>query len=294
MEKFKMYFVKLILPIALTTLSLGSCIENQDLMTSNVRTGGILDASGLVQFKPSAPNQDDSIYLSVYQGPPVVAVKVFKRYVHMADNSATPEMLLDNIVLNGANGTDTFYVTKIYSWDELKQGYSKLGNGIDDFPPDAASADVGDYFALKYVSVMDNGFESLNRSTTKILVANSYAGFYTSHITYFHPTLGGAYPDKPYINTYTQKQLITLSVTTCTMNFALWGSYGESMDITINPDNSVVFNIVGFDYIVNEGDPYNPAYHSYYDPTNSTIHLYYYWEGVGGYRVIWETLSPNI
>jgi len=55
-----------------------------------------------------------------------------------------------------------------------------------------------------------------------------------------------------------------------------------------------VFNIVGFDYIVNEGDPYNPAYHSYYDPTNSTIHLYYYWEGVGGYRVIWETLSPNI
>ncbi|HOY73521.1 MAG TPA: hypothetical protein PLX53_10325, partial [Tenuifilaceae bacterium] len=69
MEKFKMYFVKLILPIALTTLSLGSCIENQDLMTSNVRTGGILDASGLVQFKPSAANQDDSIYLSVYQGP---------------------------------------------------------------------------------------------------------------------------------------------------------------------------------------------------------------------------------
>lgn len=288
-----MPYVKLFLPIALTALSMGSCIENQDLMTSNVRTGGILDASGLVQYKPNAADQDDSIYLSVYPGPPVVAVKVFKRYIHIADNTSTTEMLLDNIVLNGANSSDTLRLTKIYTWDELKQGYSKLGNGIDDFPDNSGSAQVGDYFSLKYISVMADGFESLNRSTTKILVANSYAGFYTSHITYFHPTLGGAYPDKPYINTYIQKQLITLSGTSCAMNFALWGSYGETMNITINPDNSVSFDVAGFDYIVNEGDPYNPAYHSHYDPISSTIYLYYYWEGVGGYRVVWEVLTPN-
>jgi hypothetical protein len=116
-------------------------------------------------------------------------------------------------------------------------------------------------------------------------VANSYAGYYLSSITYIHPNLGTR-------EFQLLKELITESGNTCSTSFAVWGSYGETMYITINPDNSITFNVLGFDYIVEEGDPNNPLVYSHYDPVTEIIYLNYHYLAPGGYRVVYEVLEP--
>lgn len=274
------------------SVSFYSCLENEDIMTADARTGGIVTASPLIQYKPGAV-QKDSILLTVYMGPQIASVKVFKCYVHLADYSVTDEVLLDEIEIGGQNSSDTLELKRIYTWEQLKDGFSTLGNGVDPFPASASEASVGDFFILRYESHLADGTVSSNRSKTKVLIANSFAGYYMSHFSYFHPTLGGSYPNDPYRQYTFKKQLITLTGNQCYMNFGLWGSYGETMYLTINPDNSISYEVVGFDYIVKEGDPYDPTKKSHYDPSTKKIYLYYYWEGPGGARVVWEELEPD-
>ncbi|HPD95697.1 MAG TPA: DUF4361 domain-containing protein [Tenuifilaceae bacterium] len=275
-------------------IAFSSCLMNDDLMTSNVHTGGLLDATTLIQYKAGSLH-NDTISVVVYQGPAVTSIKIFKSYTHIADGSETDEILLDEVAVNGLNEDDTLVLDLVYGWDQLSQGFSKLGNGVDDFPQTANLADIGDYFTLRYVSVLSDGTEASNRSKTEVLVANSYAGYYRSQITYFHPTLGGTYPTVPYWYGFLpdSKELITISSNQCSMNFSIWGSDGETMTITIEQDNTVTFEVVGFEYIVKAGDPYDSSKASYYDSSSKTIYLYYYWEGPGGYRVMWEVLYPD-
>jgi len=64
------------------------------------------------------------------------------------------------------------------------------------------------------------------------------------------------------------------------------------MNITVNPDNSISFEVFGFDYIVEEGDPYNSLLYSHYDPLSEKIYLYYHYDAPGGFRIFWEILEP--
>ncbi|MBC7126553.1 MAG: hypothetical protein H5T24_13035, partial [Bacteroidales bacterium] len=58
------------------------------------------------------------------------------------------------------------------------------------------------------------------------------------------------------------------------------------------PDNSITFNVFGFDYIVEEGDPNNSLVYSHYDPVTEIIYLNYHYLAPGGYRVFYEVLEP--
>lgn len=273
--------------IALFMLGLSSCLMNDDLMTADAQAGGLVESSELVQFLPKS-NEGVDIDIKVYQGPAIQTVKVYKQFYHNATGEASNFVLLGNFNINGQNTNDTLLLTQNYSWAQLIQGISVNGYTI---PSDPLDADIGDYFILKYVSVMADGREVASNARTEVLIANSYAGYYLSDLTFFHPNFG-TYPDSPYRHVQFVKELITTDGSTCYTNFALWGSYGETMYITINPDNSISFEVFGFDYIVKEGDPNNLLLYSHYEPQTGKIYLYYHYEGPGGNRIFWEVLEP--
>lgn len=268
-------------------LLMSSCLMNDDLMTADAKTGGLVETSELVQFLPKS-NQGIDIDLKVYQGPAVQTVKVYKQFVHNATNQVSDYILLGNISINGGNQSDTLLITQSFTWSQLIQGISIDGYTL---PEDPLNADIGDYFMLKYVSVLDDGREVTSNSQTEVLVANSYAGYYLADITFFHPNFG-SYPDQPYRHVPVIKELITTDGSSCYTNFALWGSYGETLYLTVNPDNSITFEVFGFDYIVQEGDPNNPSHYSHYDPISGKIYLYYHYAAPGGNRIFWEELEP--
>lgn len=273
--------------IALLVLSLNSCLMNDDLMTADAKAGGLIESSELVQFLPKS-NEGVDIDLKVYQGPAIQTVKVYKQFYHNATGEASNFVLLGNFNINGQNTNDTLLLSQNYSWAQLIQGISVNGYTL---PSDPLNADIGDYFILKYVSVLDDGREVTSNARTEVLIANSYAGYYLSDLTFFHPNFG-TYPDDPYRRVQFVKELITTDGSTCYTSFALWGSYGETMYITVNPDNSISFEVFGFDYIVKEGDPNNLLLYSHYDPLTGIIYLYYHYEGPGGNRIFWEVLEP--
>jgi len=273
--------------IAAFTMLMSSCLMDDDLMTSDVKTGGLVEGPWLVQLLPKSSSSVD-VEIKVYQGPAIQEVKVYKQFFHNATNQSSDFVELGNISVSGQNLSDTIMLSQAFTWQQLKDGI-QLENYT--LPDDPTNADIGDYFILKYVSVLDDGREVTSNSQTEVLVANSYAGFYLSDLTYFHPNFG-TYPTEPYRDMQFTKELITIDGSSCYTNFAVWGEYGETMNITVNPDNSISFEVFGFDYIVEEGDPYNSLLYSHYDPLSEKIYLYYHYDAPGGFRIFWEILEP--
>ncbi|HON71603.1 MAG TPA: hypothetical protein PL153_11120 [Tenuifilum sp.] len=281
MRLFDTKVIKGALLLAVFAMLFSSCLKDDDLMTADAKTGGLVESAPLVQLVPKKSHNVD-IELKVYMGPAIQEVKVFKQFFHNATNEASNVELLGSFSVSGQNLNDTLFLNQTFTWEQLKQGLT-----LDSYtlPDDPLNADIGDYFMLKYVSVMDDGREVTSNSQTEVLVANSFSGYYLSDITYIHPNLG----TRQY---QLIKELITESGNTCSTNFAVWGSYGETIYLTINPDNSITFNVLGFDYIVEEGDPNNPLVYSHYDPVTDFIYLYYHYLAPGGYRVFYEVLEP--
>lgn len=273
---------------------LNSCLESDDLMTDNAKTGGLIEVTPSLQYKPGS-TESVEVEILLYRGPRVKTVKVYKQFFHYYDNAGSVDLLESEEVLLGAisidedNSKDTLLVGKSYSWADLVQGIPQLPNGYD-IPSDPVGADVGDFFTLRYVSELSDGGEVTCLPQTYIVVANFFAGYYQSHFVYFHPTLGGSYPTEPYYDDILLKELFTFSNLGCSMYFGLWED--AEMDIIVNGDNSISFTVSNFNYIVNEGDPYDATKVSHYDPITRTIYLYYYYDASGGYRVFWETLTP--
>jgi len=274
--------------------ALNSCLESEDLLTENAKTGGLIDATSALQYKPTS-TESVEVEILIYKGPTVKSINIYKKYTHYiqsSDNvsiSESDEVLLKTITVQDDSSLDTLLINDSFTWDNLYQGIPELPDGYS-IPSNPVNAQVGDYYTLRYVSVLCDGREVVNIPQTYIVVANFFAGYYMSHLTYFHPTLGGTYPTEPYYDDYLLKELFTLSNDYCTTYFALWTD--AAMDIQINADNSISFGISNFNYIVNEGDPYDLTKVSHYDPATHTIYLYYNYAASGGYRVFWETLTP--
>lgn len=287
MKRMNMRFLYGTLVMAVFTFTMSSCLMNDDLMTADAKTGGLTEAVSLVQLVPRSSDYVE-VDIKIYKGPAIKSLKVYKQFFHNATGQVSDFVLLGTIPINGENVTDTLILTKSFTWAQLKQGVSLDGYSL---PDDPLNADVGDYFMLKYVSVLDDGREVTSSSQTEVLVGNSYSGYYLADITFFHPNFG-AYPNNPYRYIQTKKELITIDGSSCYTTFALWGAYGETIYITVNPDNSITFNVFGFDYIVQEGDPNNLLAYSHYDPLTGSIYLYYHYAGPGGNRIFWETLEP--
>ncbi|MGD9978869.1 MAG: hypothetical protein AB7S54_13160, partial [Bacteroidales bacterium] len=62
--------------IAAFTMLMSSCLMDDDLMTSDVKTGGLVEGPSLVQFLPKSAD-NVGIEIKVYQGPAIQEVKVY-------------------------------------------------------------------------------------------------------------------------------------------------------------------------------------------------------------------------
>lgn len=286
-RKFKLkafFFFNLLLLIGIT-----SCLESVDLMTEDVKTGGLIDATYALQYKPASTESVD-VDILIYKGPKVKSVKIYKKFTHFIDDggsisvSESEDVLLKTVTVVDDNSVDTAIVTETFSWLNLATGIPQLPDGYN-VPEEPTSASIGDYFTLSYVSVLEDGREVSCLPQTFIVVANFFAGYYQSYVMYSHPTLG----DRDF---YLEKELFTISSSECTTLFAIFED--AQMNIKINADNSISFTVLNFTYIVNEGDPNDGSKQSHYNPLDKTINLYYHYDAPGGYRVFSETLTPIV
>ena len=126
--------------------------------------------------------------------------------------------------------------------------------------------------------------------TLNFVPPNPYAGDYTSHIVYRHPS-AGTYPDNIYVEDDYDKTLAPVTGRKCETLFGIWDT--DYCWITINADNSIKYEVApSWPYAVKIGDPFDPSKISHLDPATGIIYLYYNYQGASGYRIFWETLTP--
>jgi hypothetical protein len=127
--------------------------------------------------------------------------------------------------------------------------------------------------------------------TLNFVPPNPYAGEYTTHIIYRHPSMG-IYPDNIYVEEDDVKTLAAVTGRKCETYFGIWGDANLCW-ITINADNSIKFEVADtWTYDVKIGDPMDATKISHFDPATGIIYLYYYYSGTGGFRIFWEVFTP--
>ncbi|MDI3526436.1 MAG: hypothetical protein PWR03_619 [Tenuifilum sp.] len=283
----KTYKLLMFLLVGTIALSVSSCLEPDDLITANAKSGGRILAPSVVPYKSA----DVNLTFTVKQGAEVQSVKIYKSFTHNADTTTSPEYLQTTIDISGANVSGDVEKSVTFSWTDLKSGIDPLPKGYV-VPDDGADADIGDYFTITYKAVLSDGREVIG-ATTLVSVANFFAGDYVAHIIYRHPSVG-TYPDNIYVEEDNDKTLLAVNGNTCSTSFAIWGP-SEKMLITIDPNNNYEVSIAteNWDYDVVLQDPYRSDLQSSYDPNTGVITLYYSYMGSGGYRVFWETFTPK-
>lgn len=272
--------------LTVTIFMLVSCDNTfDDLMTGNVKTGGILEATSAIPYKlGSTPKVD--VTIDIPKGPGIKDVEIYRTYLNLDDDgelvSLKPKVLDQTVNIGSANSTDN--VTKTVSYT-----YSQLCTGLS-MPADETQLTIGEKWVLSYVSVMDDGRKVDVATTTTISVANFFAGPYVKDMKYFHPTAGGVYPTTPYSAYQENVDMEALNASECWDWFGVWED--TKIIIHINADNSVQLTFVDRSD-ANMGDPNNPANVCSYDPVTGVIKLYYNYPGSGGFRIFWVTYTPR-
>lgn len=278
----------LILFSSVAIFALSSCLESDDLITADAKGGGLIEAPGVIPYK----NADFDITFKVSKGTPVTSVKIKKYFTHNADTSVSDKVDLMTVQIGGANKSETVEKTISLTWADLKANIPTLPKGYI-VPDNGIDAVVGDYFTLEFISVMEDGREVIGAKTL-VSVANFFAGTYTAHIIYRHPSVG-TYPDNIATEEDNVKDLMAVDGKTCSMSFAVWGP-SEMMFIKVDPDNNYEVTLAkmeNWDYDVALGDPFRADLKSSYDPSTGVLTLYYNYMGTGGYRVFWEVFTPK-
>lgn len=253
-----------------------SCDDTfDDLMTANVKTGGMINPTPSVPYKlGSTPSFN--VILDIPKGPGIDAIEVYRTYTDKT------EVLDQTITVGSENATDEVSKTLNYT-------YAKLITGLS-MPADESLLDIGDAWTLRYVSVMDDGRKVDVSTKTTVAVANFFAGPYKKDMKYFHPTAGGTYPTVPY-SAYTENvDLVALNAFECDDWFGVWEN--TKIIIHINADNSINLTFIDRSDAV-QGDPNNLANVCSYDPGTGIIKLYYFYPGSGGNRIFWAVYTPR-
>ncbi len=254
-----------------------ACNESEDLVTSDVQTGGLVVPTANVPYKLGATPTVD-INLTIPVGPGIASVEVYNIYTDTSGVS-TNEFLMKTIDIGSGNTAAD--MTKPYSIT-----YADLINGLQlngaPLPSDETLLPIGAYWELSYISVMADGARKVvNNATTTIAVANIYAGWYLCTGTFHHPTAG----DRP-INE--EKFLVPETAYSCRIPAGDLGGSGYFVTITVDPATNDVSFSAGepTDFFPQDGK------RSFYNPLNGTFELWYYYVGANGNRVIDEVYTP--
>jgi len=266
------------LSLMLGVLMFVSCdMTYDDLMTADVKTGGMVVPTGAIPYKLGSTPQVD-ITIDIPKGPGIEAIEVYRTYTGKA------KVLDQTITVGSANTAGDVAKNISYTYSQLTAG---LG-----MPADEGTLTIGDAWTISYVSVMaDDGRKVDNASTTTVAVANFFAGPYEKDMKYFHPTAGGSYPTTPY-SAYTENvDLIAKNAYECDDWFGVWEDNKLTIHIDPAANYAVTLTFERGDAVA--GDPNNPANVPSYDPVTGVIKLYYYYPGSGGNRIFWAVYTPR-
>lgn len=276
MKSFKRIFILLLFS---PMLFLTSCLENEDLMTSDVKTGGLI-VPGTSSF-PYKLGETTTINLAVKvpQGPAVSAIKVTSQFYNVVTKKSSNVVPLTTINVGGANATADADVAFSVTYADLSKDIV-----VDGTPLSAVESDnnIGDTWTLTYTSVVD-GRDAINGSKTTIAVANKYAGLYQCVGTFQHPTAGTRDVNE-------EKFLTPLDAFACWTGAGDLGGAGYFVTVTVDPATNVVTCSTGPDGAADIAN--YPGENSYYDPADGTFHLSYFYVGGSGNRVMREVWTP--
>lgn len=163
--------------ILITALSsvLYSCSDDNDTLTGNKNTGGLVSVkNALVGYVVG--NGDDFNYsteLSTFQGNvKVESVNVYKQFFNI-DGDSSQKVLLKTVDFPLANQVENIIVN--FNFNELISGLSVNGAPMSTSDTDL---NIGDYWVLSFESNTSTGDLVGNVGTTKVSVGTRFAGNY--------------------------------------------------------------------------------------------------------------------
>lgn len=276
----KNIFNKLFIPLfAVLMIAFNACVEPVDLITSNVRTGGLVDPQvSNFPYKIGATTSFD-VGVVIPIGPGIQAIEVNNVFV-TKDGDESNQVLMSTVDVGGANATEEVELSFTLTYADLKSGITINGGSLPDADVDLT---IGDSWVLSYTAIMsDDSRKVINNAKTNIGVANQYAGDYQVDGTFNHPTGGVRAINR-------EKFLSPIDAYTCKTYVGDLSGYGTDYDIylVVNADNTVT--VKGTDDTVTDiiMDGVNE-----YDPATGKFTLNYYYVGGGGNRVIYEVYTP--
>jgi hypothetical protein len=256
---------------------LNSCVEPDDLMTADVKTGGLVEPSTNLLLKAGA-GQSFDVVVEVLKGPGVVSLEMVKFFVQ-GDTLVSNVAELEPVSVGSANESESAFVTYSLDYAALKEGLTLDGAPL---PAEETGLGIGDYWTIEYYAVMEDGRKVLNNNTTVVAVSNQYAGYYQCVGTFNHPTAG----PRP-INE--EKFLTPINQVRCLTALGDLGAAGYDIFIDVNPDNTVQISrgvTCPTDVFMTPGET------STYDPVTGEFALWYFYVGSSGNRVIDEVYTP--
>lgn len=257
------------LSLILTVLSFTSCETNTvDLMTGDVKTGGILNPTPAIPYKLGGTPSFD-ITLNIPKGPGIASVEVYKSFTGQA------EVIDQTVAVDDANASEDASVTITYN-------YAQLINGLD-MPADEMTLAIGDAWTLRFVSVMDDGSKVGVSKKSIITVANKYAGYYQCTGVFTHPINGPRDINE-------EKYLTPIDANSVWGPAGDLGSSGYFVKFTVDPVTNKVTCAKYDNYeMVNL-----PGEESTFDPATGVFTVNYGYIGGGGLmREIRETWTPK-
>lgn len=258
---------------------MNSCLENTDLVTENAKTGGLVSPS-LAKFPyklGATPSFDIPIVVPV--GPAVTSIKVMNSYSNLVDEVESNEVLMTTLDVAGANATEAVTKTLTVDYADLIKDLVIDGGPM---PADELTLNIGDFWEIRYITVMADGREVVNNANTVVAVANQYAGDYLCTGVFHHPTAG----DRP-INE--EKFLTPVTATKCWTLLGDLGSSGYDIYIDVNADNSCTVTMGPneiTEVFMSAGLP------NEFDPATKEFDLSYFYIGATGNRVMEENYEP--
>jgi hypothetical protein len=273
----KKIFLNIFLIVSVA-FSFTACLENDDLMTGEVKTGGLVTPVTVnVPYKLGATT-NIKIDIVVPVGPAIEKVELYKSFTNSAGKTSNIAKL-GELNVGGANTSAEFAGNVTVNYASLISGLTVGGAAL---PANETLLNIGESWTISYVATMTADSRKVeNGSTTNIGVANAYAGNYLCTGTFTHPTAG----QRP-INE--DKYLVPLTAYSCKIPVGDLGGAGYFVDITVDP----VTNNVSY----SNGTPTEiiaSAARSYFDPVSGKFYLNYYYVGGNGNRVIEEVYTPK-
>src|SRR5512133_144577 len=144
-----------------------SCNKNEDIVTADAKTGGlIVPVTTSFPYKLANTPQVD-VTLDIPAGPAITEIKVYNSFYNPDIDKSSNEVLMLTIPVTGSS------ISFSVNYATLITGLVLDGNPL---PADETLLGIASRWTLVYHAVLADGREVINVGTTAIVVDNIYAG----------------------------------------------------------------------------------------------------------------------